>query len=225
MNIKQNDDIINMVKSSTKIMEAYKYVIKNNPSNELPYHSIRHILNVFKAALNNKYLQKLSQIEVEALFVVILFHDYSHSGGKSDDTHNVTCAIKEFVSFAENYNKQTLSRGYSEYKIDFIYYVIRNIKATEYPYIIENEYLTFSQGIIRISDLLQVVYGNVLTDYILPLYDELIIRKNINMDLILFIDNCISFWEDAKFPFNDNEYETIRNNTIIEFKKYRKLLK
>lgn len=215
------DNVIKVVKTSVRIHEAYKYVIKNNLSNELPYHGIRHILNVFKA-VNDLSLNGLSDIEKEALYIAVLFHDYGHTAGIYDDEYNVKFAIDEFKFFVGRLNYQLEPKD--KYYDELVNQVIDNIKATQYPYVIPKEELTRSQKLIRTADLIQVIYGNVITDYVLPLYSEMIVSKDKDMDLITFIDGCIDFWTKIEFPINDIYCELIKENTIIEFQKYKEIL-
>ena len=143
-----------------KLDHYLKIVIKKSSSNKAPYHNFFHILcmvkNVYKIAISEGFLPKA----IRPLLIAALFHDFNHSMGVHDDEWNVNEAISMFLLYSqEDANTNKL--------------IISIIRATQYPYVVEEEDLTFEQKIIRDADLLQQYEDNYLQQVYYGLSEEL----------------------------------------------------
>lgn len=167
----------------------FKYVLTNNPSNNLPYHNFYHTVCVlqFCRDAGETYMSGLD--EIRALLIAALLHDFGHSGGKSTDNHNVQKAIDcvKKVLLPEDKHLETE--------------IINIIKATEVlgiidskvVYVIPSEDLNISQKIIRDADLLQLIHHNFIQHTILGISAE----NSINIPELA--NNEIKFMENMKF--------------------------
>jgi hypothetical protein len=80
--------------------KAFKFIIENNTSSNLPYHNTRHCINVFNTAIDiADSIGDLIEGNVINLGLACLFHDINHSGGKLNDQENIQIAVKEFLRF------------------------------------------------------------------------------------------------------------------------------
>ena len=133
-----------------------KIILLENKSNTLPYHNIYHILCMVKHVRNFSYSSELSQLEIKNLIIAVLFHDFNHSGGKLTDDKNIEVAITEFKKHSEESDENTNK-------------IINIIKATQYPYVLEDTELNISQKIIRDADMCQVFMDNKIQQVIFGL--------------------------------------------------------
>ena len=92
---------IEIIRFSPLLQRAFKYIIENSTSNNLPYHNINHLLTVLK------YTDYIAEGELvyydqrTPLHLAALFHDVNHSGGKLKDCDNILLAITSFKEFAK----------------------------------------------------------------------------------------------------------------------------
>jgi len=82
---------------------------------------------------------------------------------------------------------------YSEESDEINKQVVDIIKATEYPYVIAEEDLTFEQKIIRDADMMQCYTDNYLQQVVLGLGQEM------KWDLKASLSNQPKFWSNTKF--------------------------
>lgn len=182
-------------------LENYlKILLKYNNSNDLPYHNFYHHLCVMKNCYEICQGLDLGEIngeELRLLCKAALVHDFNHSGGKFKDEVNVQNAIEAFW-----YN-------FPNEKSENIKIINEIIKATQYPYVIEEKDLTLLQMIIRDADLLQVCEDNWLQQIIFGLKNEM----NINLETIL--KESKDFWSNINF------HTSIATNKLDKFKNNR----
>jgi hypothetical protein len=158
-----------------------KVLLKENKSNNLPYHNFYHSLCVAYNCAQISDSLSFSFEETRLMVIASLFHDFNHSGGKLPDSENVKNAIEAFKNFSLE----------SEEDNNFI---IDVIKATEYPYVISDEELTKYQMVIRDVDLMQTFEKNYLQQNVIGLMEEL---KVDSLDKML--DGSLNFWKNCKF--------------------------
>ena len=158
-----------------------KVLLKENKSNNLPYHNFYHSLCVaYNCAQISESLSFYFE-ETKLMIIASLFHDFNHSGGKLSDSENVKNAIEAFKTFSVE----------SEEDNNF---VVEIIKATEYPYVIKDDELSLYQKIIRDADLMQTFEKNYLQQNVFGLMQEL---KVDNLEVML--DGSLNFWQNCKF--------------------------
>ena len=143
-----------------KLDDYLKIVITESTSNNAPYHNFYHVMckikNTYEIALSEGFLLE----HIRVLILIDLFHDFNHSMGLHNDEWNVNTACAAFT----HYSKETDEVNKK---------VISGIKATQYPYVIEDEDLTLEQKIIRDSDLLQQFENNYIQQVYFGLSQEL----------------------------------------------------
>ncbi len=166
--------IIKLIKEYS-LDEYFSILLTKNKSNHLPYHNLYHGLSVMR---NSYYIDildfKSDQKYLRELLLAALFHDFNHSGGKSSDKENVLGSIDQFLK----YSKESEEANYR---------IINIIKATQFPYVIDDKDLNYHQKIIRDADMLQACEDNYLQQVILGL------SKEFNADLKTFCENQIKF--------------------------------
>lgn len=132
---------------SEEMQALWNIFLQENTSNFLPYHNAYHASCVLKYVTLLATFEKMSDDEKRDLQTAAIFHDFHHSGGLEDDSVNVQTAIDDSA---------LLICANSEYTIEQFNDRIKPlIKATEYPYVIDDEDLSLSQKIMRDADLLQ----------------------------------------------------------------------
>lgn len=184
------------------INKAIVFIIKNNKSNNLPYHGIDHLYEVyneckflidFSYTFNEDY-ENYEEVNYKTeLLIAALFHDYNHSGGKLKDSENIKIAIKGCKEFLDTI----------DYDLNFD--VIESvIKATEYPSPLKDD-LTIEQKIIQDADMCYLLKDIA----IVKLYYGL--REEQGVELDKFLENQLAFFETVKF--NSSLYSEIWDNT------------
>ena len=127
------------------LLDAFNYVKKNNPSNDLPYHNWYHALCMVEKCLEGAIYHNLPYRSMRHLTLAALFHDYDHTGGKEADSTNISRAIW-------GWRKYDALSNCSLANIDAME-VEHIIKITEYPY--TSDPISIEQKIIRDADLMQ----------------------------------------------------------------------
>jgi hypothetical protein len=136
-----------------KLEEYFGILLKDNVANNAPYHNAYHTLCVMKNAYTiciNDFL--FTDDEIRTILIASLFHDFNHSMGKLTDDINVSNAINKFKQHSKENNNDE---------------IIELIKATQYPYIVENP--TDKQKIIRDADMMQIFSDNYFQQNVISL--------------------------------------------------------
>lgn len=187
---------LNIIKFN-KLENYLKIILKENKSNNLPYHNFYHTLcvvdNVHAISTNEELLDE----EIRLLMLAALFHDFNHSGGKLPDSENVKNAIASFLEHSSETEEDNN-------------FVVEIIKATEYPYVIKEDELSLYQKIIRDADLMQVFEKNYLQQNVFGLMQELKFHK-----LEMMLDGSLSFWQNCKFHTDYAKKAAMRNMPSI----------
>jgi hypothetical protein len=186
------------------------WIIENGVSNYKPYHSLRHLLNVFKYSIEGSESEQLPRDLKLPLYVAALVHDLDHAGA-SDDTVNINVSIDTFYELLE----QT-KLPFTNWQINL---VIDYIKATRYPYDYpKREDLLIAHKIIRDADLMGMYEPNYLTDVYLGLYEELSKDNPLEFleEQINFIDSIDWHTTWARNKWNTNKIEVA--STLADLK-------
>lgn len=189
------------------LIKAINFInISNGESNHLPYHGIDHLFSVlemcYKIITNNISYENDVNYKLE-LYIAALFHDYAHSGGKLTDSENIINALDGVMLF---------HKANPEFDLNI---VIQIIKATEYPYTIdENDFTLFEQKLIRDADMCYLFQPLS----IVKLYSGL--RSEFGTDYNTFLTNQINFLNSVKFY---NDYYNSMWNTVIKQERLNEL--
>ena len=174
---------IEIIANSKLLTKAFKHITDKSTSNNAPYHNLNHLLTVLKYA---NYLADeigVNYNKKEELLLAALFHDVDHSEGKLKDNINIENAISQLYNFATRFNLS----------VEFVFNVALIIKATEYPYTIEDDNLNMLQEIIRDADMMQLFEPNWIQQNIIGL------GKELGFTYQEFIPKQKQFMENLKF--------------------------
>lgn len=189
-----------------KLERYIKYILDESTSNLLPYHNLYHVMSVVEYIHDISISENIYKTEVRLLVIAALFHDFNHSGGKLKDAENVKNAIKAFEDISE------------ENDIDNKF-ITDVIKATEYPYVIDEP--NIYQEIIRDADLLQGSKDNWIQQIVLGLSSEF------KQDISKFIDVQSNFLKDLKFNTKKaNEiWNSVKKDRVADIKYLDEIIK
>lgn len=197
---------VKMLATIYNIEPELQYIIEHNESNNLPYHGLRHTIqvtkNVFKIC-SEIFKDKNTQV-IKLMLISALFHDFNHSGGRLSDSLNIEIAI-------ENVKKYCLESGRNINDLPFIEKVIQ---ATQYPYITTN--VDIYGNIIRDADLAQSASDDFIY-FVLGMQQEFGVKS--------FKDICkntIEFNNTNKFILKESEelFSKDRNSNIKLLESY-----
>lgn len=179
------ENILDIINKHPELQKGFSWVMKNNTSNNLPYHNFNHLLTVVRYTYGACRFYELPEKDEKEMLMAALFHDVNHSGGALKDDQNVKNAKETVIKFINAFNLD----------IDPIE-VSRIIEATEYPYVIEPEDMDLKQQIIRDADLLQALEPNWIQQIIMGLSEEM------NIPMEVMITGQKSFLMNAQFNTN-----------------------
>lgn len=194
------------------INKAIVYIIQNNKSNHVPYHGIDHLYEVFNFAItiaSNQQHFYNELINIEALSLACLFHDFNHAGKMIDDNINIQNAIEGFVDFITQ-NQDLITN----IDVEYVKYLI---KCTKFPSDINKQDLTSEGKIIQDADMCYLFKPLA----IVKLYSGL--RDEFNQDLNTFLDGQIKFFDSLKLntEYCQNLWETDYHIRVNEVKLLR----
>lgn len=171
-----NTQRVNGVIGSNENLSCFwKWILENSTSLTLPYHNLRHtmemidlILSIYeKSRKDVEYGFEVSDEDLYVLLVSAMFHDFSHSGGVHSDSVNVETAIGGMerclqIFLTANAETEAIIQECSDI-----------IKATQYPYVIDDRDLNIRQRIIRECDVLVAFYDDMTIQTIVGLMTEM----------------------------------------------------
>lgn len=216
---------VEILKSNPLYRNAFKWIVENSNSNNLPYHNINHLMTVFASCYDACSHYNIVDVSGESaefeLCLAALFHDVNHSGGKESDERNVQVAIDSFTVF---YNSLSTDLQSMFNKNN----VIEIIKPTQYPYVITDiKQLTLSQRILRDADLTSAFDGDWIQAVVFGLREEMGIktleeRIQQQVGFILKLKTCTD-WGNSKL---ENAKGRILNElanlkSIMDGKEYK----
>lgn len=164
----------------------------NQEPNANPYHNLQHCINVYKwcekiAAYENK------EFAIELQWAA-LFHDFDHSGGRTDDTVNILYAVNGFNLFYAKWASQC-ENPWEYYNPNHIAKIVSIIRCTSF---IKGKFpiepITFEEKAIRDADLMTIFLPDEeAVESLNGLYKE--ISKFTNL-------TRVEFWNSNKAFFN-----------------------
>lgn len=173
------------VLKNTQLESVFAEYLKSK-STDAPYHNANHTARMielcfeglcYEQSKNNK---QFSGDEVCNLICAAILHDVNHSKGLLADEYNIKIALfyLEKINVPDFIDKEK---------------VADIIKATQYPYVIENDKLDIFQKIIRDADLMSRFDDTFLQFNIIGLAHEL------NIDIKQMIDGAKEFGKNIKW--------------------------
>ena len=189
------------------LKDYLKYILDNNTALNAPYHNFYHMQNMLEHAKHAFNFLSFYDIEVKNkrnFLIAVMFHDFNHSQGEYVDKENILNAKKGFLN---------ISKESSEDKQD----IFKLIDATEYPYTLDFDSLSFNQGLMREVDLSQIVTDNFFQQNCLGLMQEMKIK-----DLKTMLEGQIKFLSSIVFytAYGENYlkgYIEDKVNQLIQF--------
>lgn len=156
--IYDNNEVLSVISNNILLSEAFRYIVNNSSSNNLPYHNIKHCVDVMGMCMT------IDNTFDSSLFIAALFHDFNHSGGKLIDEDNIQMAIDGLTDYFYESDYLTEKEQLE---------AIHIIEATQYPYVIKKEDLSKKQSIIRDADLMVSLYDGFWHMAIFGLMEEM----------------------------------------------------
>ncbi len=205
--IYSNNEVLSRISKNFLLSDAFRYILNNSKSNALPYHNLKHSVDVLGMCMT------IEPIFDTPLYLAALFHDFNHSGGKLSDEKNVQMAIDGVTDYYNYGGSPITEKALME--------IIEIIEATQYPYIIDKKDLTKKQSIIRDADLMVSMNDGFWSMGILGLMDEMkiddiesMVKGQINFhNSIELINPTAKYLYDNKWEFMDtlNSFTKILN--------------
>jgi len=159
---------IEIIRNNQTLQKAFKFIIKNNKSNYLPYHNINHLLTVLKYCDIIAHGEELYFDQRQSLHLAALFHDVDHAGNKSTlDSVNIANAIIAFSKFCETMKEEGM-----DISIDSQSEIVGLIDVTQFPYIHPESQLNKEQLILRDADMMQAFEYNWINQITMGLAAE-----------------------------------------------------
>lgn len=165
-----------------KMEEHLGNLLRDNRSNNAPYHNLNHTLCVIKNVYYLANQENCTKKETKNLVLAAIYHDFNHSQGEKKDDENIKEAIKSLKKYVEDTEE-----------------IEELIKATQYPYIIEDKDLSNLQKIIRDADLMQTLEDDFIQQVIIGLSTELKMSvKDFLPIQMKFLDNLKYYTKSAQ---------------------------
>lgn len=165
------------IAQNANLRQFYNYYLENCLSLNVPYHNMRHtlgmmyhIIRIYELSNDGSheyYGFRLSQEDLYVLLVSALFHDYNHSAGRFADDVNVNNAINGLRACVTEILEPSDTRDMLLTRCE------RNIRATQYPYVISDDILDLHQRIMRECDILVILFDDMVTQSIMGLSLEM----------------------------------------------------
>lgn len=216
---------VEILKSNPIYRKAFKWIVENSESNNLPYHNINHLMTVFSSCYDACSHYNIIDVSGESaefeLCLAGLFHDVNHSGGKLTDDKNVATAIDSFIKFYNSLD-ESLQSLFSKDN------VIEIIKPTQYPYeITDIKLLTLPQRIIRDADLTSAFDGDWIQTVVFGLRDEMgidTLEERIQQQVVFILNmKPCTDWGNSKLENSKGRVlnELANLKSIMDDKEYK----
>lgn len=179
-------NIYDIIVHNDLLRDAFKYIVSKNKSNLAPYHNFNHMMLVTQQIYNG-FQNSNEKLPYWNLLLAGMFHDMNHTMGGETDEINVKLACMALKDWWK-YSGSKIDISFMEVDINEI---INIIKATQYPYVINDEDLTRPQQLIRDCDLLIVMQSNWFQN-LLGLNDEMSVN-----DINLVLSKSIDFYNNV----------------------------
>jgi hypothetical protein len=205
--IYNNNEVLSAISHNFLLCDAFNYILNNSKSNTLPYHNLKHSVDVLGMCMT---IEPTSSITLK---LAALFHDFNHSGGELSDEDNVQMAIDGITDYY-NYGTENLTEK-------ALLEIIEIIEATQYPYIIDKKDLTKNQSIIRDADLMVSMNDGFWSMGIFGLMDEMKIE-----DINSMVKGQISFHNSIELTNPTAKYLYDNNWSFLDtLNSFSKILK
>jgi len=173
-------------------LKAYFKIIFENASNLAnPYHNLRHMLYVTEQCYCGASRHHIKPRDFRNLLVSALFHDFNHSGSiNGHDDLEIEMAIRAL-------RKYILPED-----VLFIRYIEDDIRATQFPHIVNESVMSLNAKILRDSDISQGLDDEYLQQIVFGLGKEMRItpREMLQMqEKFLSRIEFASAWGKVKF--------------------------
>lgn len=200
--------VLRYIKANPDLQRFFSFYLNNCITLTNPYHNANHtmammyhICCIYEESNRGKYEFVIDEQGLYILLLSAMFHDYNHSAGKFADTVNVSIAIESVESLImKSFPNDTNTAE----KLKNI--VHDTIKATCYPYVIEDKDLNLYQRIIRECDILVAFSDDFFTQTIIGLKTEMQTK-----DWTEFLANESKFllnsWNELKLEYSHNIIE------------------
>jgi len=153
------------------IQNYFRYVIENNPGNNNPYHNLNHTLQLCYLLIES------GAYNAKQLLIAALFHDFGHSAGKENDEVNVNIAVDNYKKAVEVLEISKYGESMTSYQVTTLNNdmetIEKLIRATQYPYVIEDKDLTDDQKLFRDCDLVVCMCSDFIPHTTIGLMKEL----------------------------------------------------
>lgn len=204
MELDYQQTVLKYINGNKELAALFKYYITHCTSLCLPYHNMKHtftmmyhIIQIFEH--QKEYDINLSTLDLLVLLISALYHDYNHSGGLYSDDINISNAIAGF--------KNAINSVFTEYNNPmYDEYIIPCIRATQYPYIIEDK--TLCQKIIRECDIISQISPDILTHVICGLKEENRTTKKWKDALLAYVEFIVPMLEDLQLQYCKDYWKT-----------------
>jgi hemerythrin len=180
-----------------KLEDHLGNLLNDNKSNNAPYHNLNHTLCVIKNVYYLANQEDLNNKEIKNLVLAAIYHDFNHSQGEKKDDENIKEAIKALKKYVEGDTTD----------------IEELIKATQYPYVIEDKDLSDSQKVLKDADVMQIFEDNFIQQVIYGLSTELKMSvKDFLPIQIKFLDN-LKYYTKAAQEISKSRLSTIKDET------------
>ncbi|MFM2395252.1 MAG: hypothetical protein RLZZ546_3235 [Bacteroidota bacterium] len=182
-----------------KLEKHLSNLLNDNKANNAPYHNLNHTLCVIKNVYYIANQENCIKKEITTLVLAAIYHDFNHSQGAKKDDENIKEAIKALKKYVED-NTDTIEEL---------------IKATQYPYVIEDKDLSPLQKIIKDADVMQIFEDNYIQQVILGLSTELkmSVKDFLGMQS-KFLDN-LKYYTKAAQDISKSKLPAIKKETKL----------
>lgn len=164
----------------------YSWFVKNNPSNNLPYHNLFHARCMIENCYDGAQYYNLPFDATKLLLTAAIFHDFAHTGGAETDHENIRRAYHHGLRVFFNGDVPRVVWGC--------------VRVTEYPFI--HMPMTIEERIIRDADLMQYRYDNWLEMY------ETNLKKEIEVKMGREVTRDEMYWGNVRFWKTEARYFT-----------------
>ncbi len=170
----------------------FKILFQEATNRYHPYHNFRHMLHVTWEAYDGCIYHKLSPREFRNVLVAAMFHDFNHSGcSAGSDDLEILHSIHAFEKYMDPIDTE------------YAGIIISHIKATEYPYVVQEEELSIGSRILRDADMSQVFSGAWIQQILFGLSLEMRVSpEDFLKKQEMFVKRIVEFhseWGEEKF--------------------------
>lgn len=222
---RNNKFTFDIIGSNETLKKMFRWYMDYNSSLSAPYHNLNHTLGMMQLVidftLKSRQRDYGFRIDDEGMFILLvsaLFHDFNHTAGRFDDSvniHHALTGLRDCVSTLEmtEPEKEKLVSVCSEI-----------IRATEYPYIMDDSELTLYQRIIREFDILVVMYDDFVSQCLFGLIEEMRLKNHL-MSLSKYTKFLLDAFSEMKLKYSVELFEEHKESFLKQIESFFVLLK